>query len=269
MKTRIIISAAVLSVFVLLTSGVQKEKMLKQALVLKVPEGLGRNGAGVAYNPTKKMYYTSFAGNPSYTISVFDQKGVLLKGNVRADFDIRGFWYHTKLNRLEGNSHGVTNGYYFRNLLSSGMIDTNSNVANSIWNDEDNWDENEFQPDDNSVGVFVPKTNEVVFRLDLGLTFYSHDSGRYKRSARIKNFSGDSTHISDYAFIYTGIKKMEFGMLDYVSKKILLVNASNCTITKTISLPADAPTDVRFNFAYCNGMYWLFDKSNRQWIGYK
>jgi hypothetical protein len=40
-------------------------------------------------------------------------------------------------------------------------------------------------------------------------------------------------------------------------------------LTTQLPLPKDAVTEGAFNFAYANGIYWLFNIAERKWVGYK
>lgn len=71
------------------------------------------------------------------------------------------------------------------------------------------------------------------------------------------------------SLIYTGIKGQEFGMINYMEKRILLFNAANGKKRVELELPKGAPVHTLLNFVYCNHIYWLFDKKTRSWKGYK
>jgi hypothetical protein len=40
-------------------------------------------------------------------------------------------------------------------------------------------------------------------------------------------------------------------------------------MTQILKLPDTATTEGMFNFAFANGIYWLFDMETRIWTGYK
>ena len=67
---------------------------------------------------------------------------------------------------------------------------------------------------------------------------------------------------------FTGIPKSEIGLLNVVENQVELFNLEGL-LTKVLKLPQDALAYEMFNFSYCNGIYWLFDKENRKWVGYK
>jgi hypothetical protein len=59
------------------------------------------------------------------------------------------------------------------------------------------------------------------------------------------------------------------GFLCVDFKEIGLYSIKTGLLTKTLSLPTEAPAELTFNFAYANGIYWLFDMEARTWYGYK
>jgi len=71
------------------------------------------------------------------------------------------------------------------------------------------------------------------------------------------------------SLIYTGIKGQELGFLNIAENQIELYDIQTGFMTKVVPLPESATIETTFNFAYANGIYWLFDMENRRWIGYK
>ena len=69
--------------------------------------------------------------------------------------------------------------------------------------------------------------------------------------------------------VASGIKDAEFGLLNTVEKQIEIYNRKEGYLQQTLKLPKGAPVEASFNFAFSNGIYWLFDIENRKWIGYK
>jgi hypothetical protein len=69
--------------------------------------------------------------------------------------------------------------------------------------------------------------------------------------------------------VYTGIKGAELGFLNVGGGSIELYDIGTGFMTKRLELPYDAPSQTTFNFAYANGIYWLFDMDSRTWTGYK
>jgi hypothetical protein len=69
--------------------------------------------------------------------------------------------------------------------------------------------------------------------------------------------------------VSTNITGKEFGFLNTVTKQIELYSYKDGYLQSTLKLPDSVPVEPTFNFAYSNGIYWLFDIANRKWIGYK
>ncbi len=69
-------------------STAQAQTILKQVLVLQMPEDDGSNSASVVWHPLTKKYYTSMAGNASYPMGVFNEKGKLIQDDMDADYAI-------------------------------------------------------------------------------------------------------------------------------------------------------------------------------------
>jgi hypothetical protein len=40
-------------------------------------------------------------------------------------------------------------------------------------------------------------------------------------------------------------------------------------LSQLLKLPEDAISYDWLNFSFSNGIYWLFEKDNRKWVGYK
>jgi hypothetical protein len=76
-------------------------------------------------------------------------------------------------------------------------------------------------------------------------------------------------NINTTAFIYTGTKKMEIGLLNHAHKEIYLFNLKNGEHMATVKLPGDAITHNVFRFAYANGYIFLYDQDTRSWTGYQ
>lgn len=220
-------------------------------ITLYIKQSSGSNGTGVAYNANKKLYYTAFAGNASFPLEVFDESGTNVKQG-KTKFDVRGFWYNPKQNKLEGNAY--SGGLNFIDLDYSGYPSDQSTTMSCK------------QPSNNSAGAYDFKKNEVLFYNNGKISRYSRSSGYY-----ISNFDLSlpvaSTKLNSTSVIYTGESNKEIGVLNYSDKKVYLFNYSG-KHTFTINLPSSAITKSMFNFAYTNGYIWLFDSYTRSWSAF-
>jgi hypothetical protein len=270
MKAAIILLILTLVAF---TITAQKTQTLKQVIELKMPktaddEMPGTRGACVTWHPGQKKYYAVFAGNMGYPLAVFDEKGKRLSPDDQtAMLDTRGLWYDPVSKLISGNGYD-DNGWFTYKLDTKG-IPTDYDVEYEDMN----------QPDAQSVGAYNPTAKEVLFLY--GGVVYIYDSDAELQDSLTINWGmkktddpkgGAGSDIEDYnytALIYTGIKGQELGFLNTLDKHIELYDIQNGFLTKTLSLPETATTEKSFNFAYANGIYWLFDMQNRKWVGYK
>lgn len=227
----------------------------QQSLTFAFTEGGGANGIAVAYSPSKKIYYCGIAGNADFPLEAFLNGKSIYKGKM--GFDSRGLWYDEKENALEGNAYEGS-GIYSIELDDRGMPEEAA--------------EYEYpggQPADQCVGVPDRATGEVLyFNLDDGtVTRYKMKTGKKGKSLTLKNCPTDFENINS-AMIYTGQKKYEIGLYDFVEAKLYFFDKKG-NYTATSTLDTDAPYNESFNFSYANGYVFMFDTDMREWIGYK
>lgn len=257
------------------TVSAQKTQTLKPILELKMPknkedDNAGSRGATVAWHPAQKKYYTVFAGNMDYPMGVFDEKGKRLSPDDQiAMIDTRGLWYDASTKLITGNGYDKKGWFSYK--LDSKGLPTDLDIVR----------EGSFQPYAQSVGTFDPNDQTVLF-LATGGVFKYNKEGKQQDLIIIqwgitkaddeKGMEYDEEVIEDYNFttvIYTGLKAQELGLLNTVKKQIELYDIQSGFLTKIVPLPATASAETTFNFAYANGIYWLFDMENRKWVGYK
>lgn len=216
----------------------------------------GTNGSAVAYDPATGHYFASIAGNGVFPLEVFDASGKNLY-QTECGSDMRGLWWNPKTNQLEGN------GYSGVGIV--GLILDNSGYP-SLGNTTIIGGEGH-QPEANSCGTFDGK--KYIWYYSSGSFFaYTRASGKVAKSIQ---FSGDANveSINNTSVIYTGIKGMELGLLDYERLEVLLFNKKSGALAATIKLPASAITNYAFRFAYANKHVFLYDIENRCWTGYQ
>lgn len=272
MRTTLLLVIFTVSVFALQA---QKTQTLKQVSELKMPKTKdddmpGTRGATVVWHPAQKKYYAVFAGNTDFPLGVFDEKGKRLSPDDQiAMLDTRGLWYDpsTKLIKVNGYSD---NGWFTYVLDSKGLPLDLEIIIDGMR-----------QPDAQSVGTYHPTSKRVLFLYNS--TVYMYDDFGDKQDSLIINWGVkkndgaqgggyDDEAEEDYNFttvIYTAIKGQELGFLNTVKKQIELYDIQSGFLSKIVSLPETAKTEEAFNFAYANGIYWLFDMENRKWVGYK
>jgi hypothetical protein len=254
----------------------QTSKSLKKILELKMPKTAdddmpGTRGASVAWHPGQKKYYAAMAGNASYPMAVFDVKGKRLSDDdLVAMMDTRGLWYNPVTKKICGNGYNET-GWFYYNLNKTGLV-TGYDMQLEGMN----------QPGEQCVGAYNPATKNVLFLKGSEISMYK-DNNMSDISTLMIHWGRKKTQGADEAedaavtpeaynnttVVFTGIKGQELGFLNVEKKQVELYDIGSGFITNTLKLPADIAAETSFNFAYTNGMYWLFDMENRIWKGYK
>jgi hypothetical protein len=258
--------ALVISLLLCATTAISQAKRapLQEAIKLEIPREGGANGASVAWHPIEKKYYVAIAGNVSYCLALYDAKGKLLSSpDLETQFDVRGLWYNPRTKSIQMNGYDEF-GWAEYKLDRTG---TPTAVKNLF--------EGKNQPNEQSVGAFDPELKQVYFLNEDGdIDCYALKTGEYEKKIALYNadIESISSVFEDYntsTVIYTGIKDKEIGLLNFESKEIELFSKKTGIHTQTRVLPKDAPVEGRLNFAYANGIYWLFDKDTRIWHGFR
>jgi hypothetical protein len=252
------------------------EKLLKKGLTLTMPRTAdgnmpGTRGACVAWHPVQKKYYAAMAGNIGYPLGVFDATGKRLSADtLNCNADVRGLWYNIQKKEMQGNSY---NDYgWFRYVVNVKGIPVKTTI----------FLEGKNQPDNNSVGAFIPTKQQVLFLFGNEVFFYSIKGAESDDSLTINwgrtktdgvSEEGEEIWTSeDYnstTVVYTGIKGAELGFINTTESQIELYNIADGFLMRKLKLPDDAAINSTFNFAYANGMFWLFNMEKRTWTGYK
>ncbi len=248
----------------------QSTKTLKSSLELKIVGEGGANGASVAWHPGQKKYYAAVAGNVSFPFAVYNEKGDRLStSDQQTLFDIRGMWYNPDTKNIQMNG-------YKEFGWAEYQLD-----QNGIPQDISPLQEGKHQPSDQCSGSFDPKENAVYFLSENGeLEKYDYETASFKKAISLRlgktkksnDKSGNDNDIENYNIttaVFTGIKNAEIGLLNTLSREIELYSLSDGFISRRLKLPDNAPVNGVLNFAYCNNLFWLFDKENRVWKGYK
>jgi|CXWL01.1.fsa_nt_gi hypothetical protein len=246
-------------------------KPVTKIATLSMPGETGANGASVAWHPVLKKYYASFAGNTTYPFAVFDVAGKLLSPeDLEAMFDVRGLWYNTVSKKIEANGYNDF-GWISYKLNTKGIPEDTVQLQ-----------EGQVQPEQQSVGVFDAIKKRVCFLSGGRILFYTLTGEALDEVIELKianeepvmeedELMGDSDPFEKYnatALCYTGILNAEFAVLNYGATQIELYNRKG-TMTKAFKLPEEVALYTNFNFAYANGIWWLFDKDERKWFGFK
>ena len=262
-------------VFVGQNLNAQTPQALKKVMELKMPKTVdddmpGTRGASVVWHPINKKYYACFAGNADYPFAVFDGTGKRLSGeNQTALMDTRGLWYNPATKLVCGNGHGDL-GWYSYVLDKSGIPTDIMMIKNNM-----------HQPNAQSVGVYNSAAKQVLFLH--GSQVYMYESDGTPADSIIIHWTRKKTDGADededptlehedyniYSLVYTGIKGQELGFLNITNKQVDLYDIKTGFLTKTLAFPETAICEQTFNFAYANGIFWLFNMELRKWVGYK
>jgi hypothetical protein len=264
---------------VFLAAGISLQAQLtglpKKVMELKMPKTAdddmpGTRGACVVWHPLQKKYFAVMAGNEEYPLAVFDIAGKRISDDdLTAMKDTRGLWYDPVKNEINGNGYGET-GWFKYILNKKGMPDS---VSTSM--------EGSHQPDVQSVGSYNILRKQVMFLYGNKVSLYSVSDGssgefvqinwgRKKTEGKLDDESEETpSAYNKTSVVYTGIKNAELGFLNTEVKQIELYDLVTGFLTKKIKLPDDAPVESSFNFAYANGIYWLFSIEARTWYGYR
>lgn len=255
-------------------------RSLKKVMELKMPltaddDMPGTRGASVTWHPLKKLYYTSFAGNAAYPHAVFNLSGKRVSPDDQAaQVDTRGLWYSSSTKKISGNTYDKT-GWFTYNLNEKTGVPTGYTIEFEGMN----------QPGEQSVGVYNPVKKEVLFLSGYNIHVYDAATAKEKEEAKIilhwgrtssqgvPEEHGDDVSLpeayNNTSIVFTGIAGAEVGALNSVDKIIELYNIKSGFLTQRLKLPSDAVAESSFNFAYANGIYWLFNMEERKWTGYK
>ncbi len=271
---------ALLTALVLFSTVLRAQsRTLKQLLELQMPKTqaddyCGTRGAGVCYNPVNQKYYAAFCGNTKFPMAVFTAAGKRISDDtLTAMEDIRGIWYDPATKKILANGYNNIGWLYY--TLDNRGIPANINYKFSDMN----------QPSAQSVGAYDAGLRYVCFLDGSQVKLYENfenlfanlkDSvqlhwGRKKSQGRGENEQAQVGNV-DYNYtnvIVSNIKGAEFGVLKFADRQIELYDYKTGYLQQTLKLPASAPVEPALNFAFCNGIYWLFDIENRKWKGYK
>jgi len=252
-------------------SNAQAVKTLKKVITLEITEEGGANGAAVAWHPIQKKYYAAMAGNTEFPMVVFDTKGKkVFDDGLTTQYDVRGLWYNPFVKALQANGYSDF-GWGQYNLFEDGKPGEITTFHEGM-----------MQPTEQSVGAYDPAKNLLYFLDEDGnLEEYSVKDTAFIKTIELrlgvtkKDDNGVSDNyevLEDYnsaAIIYTGIKGSEIGLLNINNNEVELYSVASGYLVSKLKLPEGIATYEMFNFSYCNGIYWFFNKELRTWTGCK
>ncbi|MBL7811147.1 MAG: hypothetical protein JNL57_02900 [Bacteroidetes bacterium] len=254
MKTKIISLTVMYSLLHFLQA--QPIHMAMKAETFKIPGKEGYNASGLTWNPKMKMYYTAFAGNSKYPLYAIRENGEAASGAIPLGFDSRGLWYNTKEKCLQGNAY-YDKGLYKMTIAATGFPVSGEQVYSG-----------QHQPSENSIGAFAEKKKEIWYYKSGFLYKYKIKDGAFSGSKKLETGTYEIS-LNNNAMVYTGLKNREIGLYDYKNNRVLLFSAKSGKLTELWAIP-DSTLDYpdSYNISYCNGRFWIFHKSGREWRGF-
>lgn len=215
------------------------------------------NCSGVAYNPGLGRYYGVRAGNAGYPMETWASNGAQLY-TTTAGFDWRGMWWNHSLNQLEGNGFS-TEGIWKCDLDGAGnAIPSGVRIFSGM-----------FQPDIQSIGDWDYFNNELIYYYNGSIFRYSRATSAFLGSWPITGLPVALSNLNSNSVVFTGCPGKDIGLLDYVNKRIYLVNGQTYAYVGTSQLPGTAATASTFRFSWANGYAWLFNASLGNWYSYR
>jgi hypothetical protein len=257
------------------TPKAQTTRTLKKVTELKMPKTTsddmpGTRGASVVWHPVQRKYYAVFAGNMGYPLAVFDERSKRIsEDDLTAMIDTRGLWYDPVTKLITGNGYDV-NGWFTYKLSPKG-IPTDFVSTKEGMN----------QPNEQCVGAYNSLAKQVFFLKGGQVYKYSKDAELLDSIAihwSRKKADGPADDEDRYSspedhnytsLIFTNIKMQELGFLNITNKEIEFYDLKTGYLTNKLALPETAVVESSFNFAYANGIYWLFNIEDRNRVGYK
>jgi hypothetical protein len=267
----------IISLFLITSTDLLAQNLtLKKVLELQMPktaedELCGTRGAGVCWNTVTQKYYAAFAGNVAFPMAVFTPAGKRISSDELTTMeDIRGIWYDPTLKKIMANGYNKIGWINYE--LNNDGIPTHYYYKFQGMN----------QPNAQSIGAYDARLKKVFFTNGSKVIVYENNADLYaeaKDSVQIhwgrKKSQGPDKYELDVNYDYntnvvaTNMKDAEFGFLNIESKQIELYSYKGGYLQMTLKLPDTVPVEESFNFSFANGIYWLFDKENRKWLGYK
>ncbi len=256
---------------VVASQAVAQESTLKEVMKLHIDRPGGANGASVAWHPKQKKYYAAQAGNEAFPMEVFNAKGRMLSHDtLTAMLDVRGLWYNPNTKTLQANAYGHT-GWANYQLDRKGIPVSIKKMGIDPG-----------KPDAQAVAVYDP-INNVIYYFDYGVvgiernnmsdgisdTTFALHLGASTRADIKREQDDKKASYNENTLIFTGTRGSEIGLLNVTEKQIELYDLNTGLMTQVLSLPEGAPVSFSLNFSYANGIYWLNDKTERTWHGYK
>jgi hypothetical protein len=230
-------------------------------LALKLPDSLvfatsaTVTNTTLVWHPVNQRYYSLRVGNAGFPLHTWLPTGGASIAQTTAGFDTRGLWYNPATGGVERNGFG---GIGWGTLDVDGALNA-VNTFSVIFTGA-------LQPNVQSMGVFEPATNSVLFYSAGNVQVRDRATGAVVQTLPL---SGTSlAQVSPDCMIYTGQLGYEIGLLDYVNKRVLFFDRATGVYSGVSQLPASAVTAATYRLGYTNDRFWLFNSSTKTWNAY-
>jgi len=225
-------------------------------VVLPVSDGGSSFRSGVAYHPAFEAYYSVNGGFASYPIEAFSPAGELLFSEQQA-FDFRGFWYNPVREALEGNGFG-NNGVFTHTLDVDGLPTGTGELVLAV-----------NQPDRHATGDLDVDNNLFVYYFNGKIYRYDATDNAAVDTLDITNLPVEFGNLNERTIAYVGCPEQEYGVYDYVNKKLYYIDGTTGEYSGETKLPDDAPLAQITQMSYANNRLFLYDIPARLWKGYR
>ncbi|MCX6352708.1 MAG: hypothetical protein NTX03_12760 [Bacteroidetes bacterium] len=217
----------------------------------------GARGSAVAYNPKKRLYYAVICGNETFPLETFDEQGHNLF-STQAGFDVRGMWWNPNKKRLEANGYG-----------EYGLAVIGTNASGFATGKLDDINTKSAKPNENSIGTLNYNDDEILYYANSYINRYGYDGKEHDYIFLTDGFEPDD--VNENTVIYTGVKGMEIGLVDYSEGQVIFFNMKGEKYPEVVDLPKDDGLTISdaFKISFANDRVWFFNADNRTWTGYK
>ncbi len=229
---------------------------------IQLPDTLVFSGSGTVSNaslvwhPVHSRYYSVRIGNATFPLHTWLAAGGLSVFASTAGIDTRGLWYNPTTAQVERNCLGALG-------WATMEIDAGFNAVNTFTMILSG----QLQPNAQSVAAYDPMLDQVLFYNAGDIQFRSRANGTVAQTLTITGI-GPLANINALSVIWTGQLNYEIGVLDFVNKRVLLIDRSTGAVSATVQLPASSVTHNQFRFCYTNDRVWLFNATFKRWNAY-
>jgi hypothetical protein len=227
-------------------------------VTLKMKAYNGSNAAAVCYNDDKNLYYAAFAGNEKYSLEVFDLYGQHLF-QTKTNFDVRGLWYNPKTKQIEGNAYN-NEGIIRKKLDEKAYPFEEASPVLAVTEG----------PTQQAVGIYNSRKKVIYYMgkvSEAEVEIYKAKDHSLKGKVKLQ-LPASASEINETTILYTGVKNMEFAVLDVGNSKLLFFDKKG-NYKDSIPLHVSFELQTWFNVSFANGYLFLFNKNDREWTGYK